>query len=132
MYMSKLYEEAKAALKYSYSKYSGFKVAAALKLKNGEVITGVNVENASFGLSNCAERSALFTAYSRGVKKEDIAEILIATEQDDFISPCGACRQVMNELMPSDALVHMSNSKGEIKTVLNKELLPLAFTEDDL
>ncbi len=130
--MNKLYDEAKKALKNSYSKYSNFKVAAALKLKNGEVIIGVNVENASFGLSNCAERSALFTAYSRGVRKEDIVEILITTEQDEFISPCGACRQVMNELMPADALVHMTNNKGEIKTVLNKDLLPYAFSEDDL
>ena len=130
--MNKLFKEAQSVLKNSYSKYSNFKVAAALKLKNGEIITGVNVENASFGLSNCAERSALFTAYSRGIRKEDIAEILITTEQDDFISPCGACRQVMSELMPSEALVHMSNNKGDIKTVLNKELLPFAFSEDDL
>ena len=130
--MNKLYDEAKSVLKNSYSKYSNFKVAAALKLKNGEVITGVNIENASFGLSNCAERSALFTAYSKGVKKEDIVEILITTEQDDFISPCGACRQVMNELMPGDAPVHLTTNKGEIKTILNKDLLPFAFTEADL
>ena len=130
--MNELFKEAQSVLKNSYSKYSNFKVAAALKLKNGEIITGVNVENAAFGLSNCAERSALFTAYSRGIRKEDIAEILITTEQDDFISPCGSCRQVMTELMPSEALVHMSNNKGEIKTVKNKELLPFAFSEDDL
>ena len=130
--MNKLYDEAKNVLKNSYSKYSNFKVAAAIKLKNGEVITGVNVENASFGLSNCAERSALFTAYSKGIKKDEILEILITTEQDDFISPCGACRQVMNELMPSNAKVHLTNNKGDIKTVLNKDLLPFAFTEDDL
>ncbi|MCK5762408.1 MAG: cytidine deaminase [Candidatus Izimaplasma sp.] len=130
--MNKLYNEAKKVLNNSYSKYSNFKVAAVLKLKNGEMITGVNVENASFGLSNCAERSALFTAYSKGIRKEDITEILITTEQNDFISPCGACRQVMNELMPANALVHLSNNKGEIKTILNKELLPFAFTEDDL
>jgi cytidine deaminase len=130
--MNKLYDEAKNVLKNSYSKYSNFKVAAAIKLKNGEVITGVNVENASFGLSNCAERSALFTAYSKGIKKDEILEILITTEQDDFISPCGACRQVMNELMPSNAKVHLTNNKGDIKTVLNKDLLPFAFSEEDL
>ena len=130
--MNKLYKEAKEALMHSYSRYSNFKVAAALKLKNGEIITGVNIENASFGLSNCAERSALFTAYSRGIRKEDIAEILITSEQEDFISPRGACRQVMNELMPSDALVHLTNGNGEIKTVKNVDLLPFAFTEDDL
>lgn len=130
--MNKLYEVAKKALPNSYSKYSNFKVAAVLKLKSGEVITGINVENASYGLSNCAERSALFTAYSKGIRKDDIAEILITTEQDSFISPCGACRQVMSELMPADALVHLTNNKGEIKTLKNKDLLPLAFTPDDL
>jgi cytidine deaminase len=113
-------------------KYSNFHVAAALKLKNGEIITGVNVENASFGLTNCAERSALFTAYSKGYRKDDIDEILITTKQDNFISPCGACRQVMRELMPDNAKVHLANNKGEIKTILNKDLLPFAFTEDDL
>lgn len=130
--MNKLYDEATNVLQNSFAKYSNFKVAAALKLKNGEVITGVNVENASFGLTNCAERTALFTAYTKGYRKDDIAEILITTEQEVFISPCGACRQVMRELMPEDALVHMSNKHGDIKTVTNKELLPFAFTEDDL
>jgi len=130
--MKELYEIAKKVLPNSYSKYSHFKVAAALKLKNGEVITGVNIENASFGLTNCAERSALFTAYSKGVRKEEIKEMLITTENNDFISPCGACRQVMSELMPSDSLIHLANNKGDIKTILNKDLLPFAFTEEDL
>lgn len=130
--MKDLYNEAKAVLKNSYSGYSNFKVAAALRMKNGEVITGVNVENASFGLTNCAERTALFTAYTKGYRKEDIAEILITTEQEEFISPCGACRQVIRELMEDDANVHMTNNKGEVKTVQNKDLLPFAFTEDDL
>ncbi|MCK5388292.1 MAG: cytidine deaminase [Candidatus Izimaplasma sp.] len=130
--MNKLYEEAKGALKHSYSKYSNFRVSAALKMKNGEVITGVNIENAAYGLSLCAERNALTTAYSKGIKKDDIAEILLTTDQEYFVSPCGSCRQVMIELMPADAPVHMTNNKGEIKTVLNKDLLPHAFTEDDL
>ncbi|PAT02361.1 cytidine deaminase [Candidatus Izimaplasma bacterium ZiA1] len=130
--MKKLYDEAKSILPNSFAKYSNFKVAAALEMNNGEVITGVNVENASFGLTNCAERTALFAAYTKGYRKNDIKQILITTEQDDFISPCGACRQVMRELMPDDALVHMSNNKGEIKTVSNKDLLPFAFTDEDL
>jgi len=130
--MNELYLEAKNVLKNSYSQYSNFKVAAALKLKNGKVITGVNVENASFGLTNCAERTALFSAYSQGYRKDDIVEIMITTEQDVHISPCGACRQVMSELMPANAKVHLANNKGEIKTYSNKELLPLAFTEGDL
>lgn len=130
--MNELYNQAKQVLDNAYVKYSNFHVAAALKLKNGEIITGVNVENASFGLTNCAERTALFTAYTKGYRKEDIEEILITTKQDDFISPCGACRQVMRELMPEDAKVHLVNNKGEEKTVLNKDLLPFAFTENDL
>lgn len=130
--MNDLYEKAKAVLPNSYSEYSKFKVAAALRLKNGEVITGVNVENASFGLTNCAERSALFTAYSKGYRKEDIQEILITTEQKEFISPCGACRQVIRELMEDDAEVHMTTVDGKIRTVTNKDLLPFAFTESDL
>ena len=130
--MNKLYDQAKGVIDNAYVKYSHFNVAAALKLKNGEVVTGVNVENASFGLTNCAERSALFTAYSKGYRKDDIQEMLITTKQDNFISPCGACRQVMRELMPEDAEIHLANNKGEIKTILNKDLLPFAFTEDDL
>ena len=130
--MKDLYNEAKNVLNNSYSGYSKFKVAAAIRLKNGKVVTGVNVENASFGLSNCAERTALFTTFSQGYKKEDIAEILITTEQDTFISPCGACRQVMRELIPEDADVHMTNRNGDVKTVKNKDLLPFAFTEKDL
>lgn len=130
--MKELYNEAKAVLKNSYSSYSNFKVAAVLKMKDGTTISGVNVENASFGLTNCAERTALFTAYTKGYRKQDIAELLITTEQESFISPCGACRQVIRELMEEDALVHMTNNKGDVKTVKNKELLPFAFTETDL
>jgi len=130
--MKDLYNEAKSVLQNSYSEYSKFKVAAALRMKDGTVITGVNVENASFGLTNCAERTALFTAYTKGYRKSDILELLITTEQEQFISPCGACRQVIRELMEDDAPVHMTNNVGEVHTVKNKELLPFAFTEKDL
>lgn len=130
--MKDLYEQAKKVLPHSYSSYSNFKVAAALRMKNGEIITGVNVENASFGLSNCAERTALFTAYSKGYRKEDIQEIVVTTEKDYLISPCGACRQVMSELMEPEALIHMVTATGEVTTLKNKELLPLAFDESDL
>ena len=130
--MKDLFNEAKNVLQNSYSPYSKFKVAAALRLKNGEIITGINVENASFGLTNCAERTALFTAFTKGYKKEDIEEILITTEQKQLISPCGACRQVLRELMPEDSPVHMTTLDGKVKTVKNKDLLPFAFTEEDL
>jgi cytidine deaminase len=130
--MKDLYEHAKAVLPHSYSKYSNFKVAAALRMKDGSIITGVNVENASFGLSNCAERTALFTAYTKGYRKEDIKEILVTTEKEYLISPCGACRQVMSELLEGDTPVHLVTAKGDVTTLRNKELLPLAFDESDL
>lgn len=130
--MKSLYDAAKAVLPRAYVKYSNFRVGAALKLKDGTIITGVNIENASYGLTNCAERTALFTAYANGYKKEDIEAILITTEQDHIVSPCGACRQVMRELMPLDATVYLSDNSGNTKTLSNDELLPLGFTEDDM
>jgi len=130
--MNKLYELAKENIKNAYVPYSHFRVSAVLKLKNGETINGINVENASFGLTNCAERSALFTAYSRGVRKEDIESILVYTDKEYFVSPCGACRQVMKELMEPEAKVYFANSKGEIKELMNKDLLPYGFSSEDL
>jgi cytidine deaminase len=130
--MKDLYKIAKEVLPNSYSEYSKFKVAAVLRMKDGTTISGVNVENASFGLTNCAERTALFTAYSQGYRKDDIVEVLLTTEQDAFISPCGACRQVLRELVNEDVNIHITNNKGEVKTVKNVELLPFAFTEKDL
>ena len=130
--MNKLYEIAKENIKNAYVPYSKFRVSAVLELKNGEIYKGINVENASYGLSNCAERSALFAAYSNGVRKEDIKQLIVYTDKDYFVSPCGACRQVIRELMEEDAPVIFANSKGEMKTVLNKDLLPHGFTEKDL
>ena len=130
--MNNLYEIAKENIKNAYVPYSKFRVSAVLELKNGEIYKGVNVENASYGLSNCAERSALFAAYSSGIRKEDIKQLLVYTDKEHFVSPCGACRQVMRELMEDDALVIFANSKGETKEVLNKDLLPHGFTEKDL
>ena len=130
--MKELLKEAKAVIKNAYVPYSNFRVAAVLKLKNGKTITGVNIENASYGLSNCAERSALFSAFSKGVQKEDIETLMVYTDKVYFISPCGACRQVMNELMEKDANVILANSKNEFKKMKNKELLPAGFSKEDL
>jgi len=127
-----LYAAAQNALKNAYVVYSNFPVSAAMRLKNGDIITGVNVENVSFGLSNCAERTALFTAYAQGFRKEDITEIVVTTDKDYAVSPCGACRQVMSELLLPDVPVHIADAKGNVTTLKNKELLPHAFTEDDL
>jgi len=130
--MKELYKIAKENIKNAYVPYSKFRVSAALKLKSGEVYKGVNVENAAYGLSNCAERSALFAAYSNGVRKGDIDSLLVYTDKEHFVSPCGACRQVIRELMPEDAKIILSNSKGEFQEILNKELLPYGFTSEDL
>ena len=116
----------------SYSPYSNFKVGAALLLKNGKVIKGANIENASYGLTNCAERSALFTAYSLGYRKDDILGIAIASFSNPPASPCGACRQVISELMNEDAFVVFGNNAGEVNEVKVKDLLPLGFSKECL
>ncbi|HBT59850.1 MAG: cytidine deaminase [Paracholeplasma sp.] len=124
-----LVAQAIVARKQTYSPYSKFGVGAALLMKDGTVIHGANIENASFGLSNCGERSALFSAYSQGYRKEDIVAMAITGQTEGPISPCGACRQVMNELLPKDAPVYLSNLKGDIKETNIKELLPYSFDE---
>lgn len=129
--MTALIDAAKAAYLKAYVPYSNFPVGAAILLKDGRIFTGVNVENASYGLSMCAERSCLFAAISAGVKPEDITQMAVATPQDHRVSPCGACRQVMRELMPLDTPVHLVHLDGA-KTVLNHELLPDAFDRTDL
>ena len=120
------------ALENSYSPYSNYKVGAALLLKNGRIIKGTNVENASYGLTNCAERSALFTAYSKGYRKEDILGIAIASLSSEPASPCGACRQVISELMEDDAFVVYGNDQNVVYELKVKDLLPGAFTKENL
>jgi len=130
--MNKLINQVKENLKNSYSPYSKFAVSALLELKDGTLYDGVNIENAAYGLSNCAERSALFAAYSKGVRKQDIRRIFVYTNHDYFVSPCGSCRQVIRELMEDDAEVILVNNKDETKVFRNVELLPFGFTEGDL
>jgi cytidine deaminase len=124
-------DQALLARSKAYTPYSNFKVGAAILLKDGTYIHGANVENASFGLSNCAERSALFSLYSQGYKKEDIVSITIIANDHAPVSPCGACRQVMHELMPRNTKVYLANTKGEIKETTTDELLPYAFVLDE-
>ena len=127
------YTLAKQAYDNAYAPYSSFQVGAVLILKDGTTISGSNVENASYGLTNCAERSALFSAYSKGLRKDDILEIIImANPTSGITSPCGACRQVISELMNQDAIVTMINLKKEVFTCTVKELIPFAFTSGDL
>lgn len=124
-------EQAMIARECAYTPYSNFKVGAAILLKDGTYIHGANIENASFGLSNCAERSALFSLYSQGYKKEDIVSITIVANDHGPVSPCGACRQVMHELLPKDAKIILANTKGETMETTTDGLLPYAFVLDE-
>ena len=128
----RLYEAAVAARKNSYSPYSKFKVGAALLLDDNNIVSGTNVENSSYGLAMCAERNALFTAIGMGYKKENIKAILVVANTDGPCSPCGACRQVISELMDKDADVILTNRKNDIKLFTVKDLLPFYFSKDDL
>ena len=130
--ISRLYEAAVAARKNSYSPYSKFKVGASLLLDDNTIVSGTNVENSSYGLACCAERNALFTAIGMGYKKENIKALLVVANTDAPCSPCGACRQVISELMNPDADVILTNRKNDIKTFTVKELLPFSFSKDDL
>lgn len=127
-----LIKEAKKAQKHAYVPYSGFRVGCALLLVDGQVIHGSNVENASYGLTNCAERSALFAAYSKGYKKSDILKMAVIGSSETIISPCGACRQVMQELLNEDVPIILLNQQEEQLVVENKTLLPFSFSNDFL
>lgn len=129
---NKLYSEALKAYNNAYTPYSHFNVGAAILLDDGNIVAGANVENASYGLTNCAERTTLFYLYSLGYKKENIKVMLIIANSTRPISPCGACRQVMMELMPKDCKVYLTNLKKDIKEVMVKDLLPYSFESEDL
>ncbi|MDD3146764.1 MAG: cytidine deaminase [Candidatus Riflebacteria bacterium] len=124
-----LIEAAIEASKMAYAPYSNFMVGAALQLKNGEIIKGCNIENASFGLTNCAERTALFTAIARGEK--NFTRLAVYVDRPAFTAPCGACRQVILELAPKVEIL-LVNNRGEVKKTNIKELLPLSFGSEDL
>ncbi|HFI0336791.1 cytidine deaminase [Streptococcus suis] len=113
--------------KYAYVPYSHFPVSAILVTKSGELYSGVNIENASFGLTNCAERTAIFKAISEGVR--DFSEIIIYGETVKPISPCGACRQVMAEFFDKDLKVTLVAKDKSTVVMTVGELLPYSFTD---
>ena len=127
-----LIEKAIEARKLSYSPYSHFAVGAALLTKDGRVFLGANIENSSYPLSMCAERNCVYNAYLHGVKKEDIVMLALAADTDGPCAPCGACRQVLSELLAMDTPIIMANLKGDVKETNVAELLPFAFSGDDL
>ena len=132
--MAKAKEEwiaiAQKALEKAYVPYSHFPVGACLVTKQGDIYQGVNIENASYGLSNCAERTAIFKAVSEG--QRDFEHLVIAGNTLQPISPCGACRQVMVEFFEPDMPVTLIGDHGVLKETTVEELLPYSFTKKDL
>jgi len=124
-----LVKAAQKAKSKAYAPYSKFKVGAALLAKNGQVYIGCNVENASYGLTCCAERNAVFEAVGRGERK--FIAIAIASDSPEPTAPCGACRQVLNEFAPEMEVI-MAGAKGQLKTRKLKELLPDSFEPKSL
>ncbi|NLR45628.1 cytidine deaminase [Priestia megaterium] len=125
-----LIDEAKKAREMAYVPYSKFKVGAALLTKDGKVYHGCNIENAAYSMCNCAERTALFKAYSEGDK--EYAALAVVADTDRPVSPCGACRQVISELCPKEMKVILTNLKNNIQELTVEELLPGAFSSEDL
>jgi cytidine deaminase len=121
-----LHSQAVQAAQNSYSPYSHFRVGAALKLTNGTVVTGTNVENVSYGLTICAERSALVRAVSQFGPEVRIAAVAVANLNDAASPPCGACRQVLAEFVLPDAPVVFPAADGQ-RIMPFTDLLPLAF-----
>jgi cytidine deaminase len=115
---------AREARELAHAPYSGFKVGAALKTRAGEIVTGCNLENASYGLTMCAERVAVFKAVSEGLS--DFEAIVVVADSKQLTAPCGPCRQILWEFC-GDILVHMSNSKGRTRVMRLRDLLPLPF-----
>ena len=126
----KYIEEATKMLSKAYIPYSKFPVGAALVTKDGKIYTGCNIENASYGLCNCAERTAIFKAVSEG--ERDFKHLVITGNTDGPISPCGACRQVIAEFCDPHMPVLLTNQKGDEKEVTVESLLPGGFSIDDL
>ncbi|MFL6559281.1 MAG: cytidine deaminase [Bacillus sp. (in: firmicutes)] len=130
MNIDQLIEEAKKAREKAYVPYSKFGVGAALLTADGKVYHGCNIENAAYSMCNCAERTALFKAYSEG--DTDFQLLAVVADTDRPCSPCGACRQVISELCSKDMKVVLTNLKGDILETTVEDLLPGAFSPEDL
>ena len=116
----------------SYAPYSKFRVSAIVVMKDNNEFNGVNVENAAYGSSICAERSAILAAISNGYKKEDFKALYVMCDNDKIGMPCFACRQVIYELLGEDVLVTCLNPKGESRVLKVKDLCPFPFGSEDL
>jgi cytidine deaminase len=121
---SRLERAARQAASRAYAPYSKFRVGAAVLAGSGKIFSGCNVENASFGLCNCAERTAIFSAIAAGGQK--ISAVVVYTPTKTATSPCGACRQVLNEFGPHALVISICDSADRLETTLD-QLLPVAF-----
>jgi len=126
----KLFDVAHKAMSNAYAPYSHYTVGAAILCDDDKVYSGVNVENASYGLTNCAERTAIFKAISEGAKH--VRAIIVVNGTSEMSKPCGACRQVMSEFMGPDDKVFLANNVNDVKEFTFKEILPLAFSDEDM
>ena len=124
--LEKLIVAAWEARKNAYAPYSHFAVGAAVLTTDGHIYTGCNIENVSYGLTNCAERTAIFQAVAHG--KREFTHLAICTDTATWTAPCGACRQVMLEFAPQMQVI-MVNSRGERKQLSVAELMPDAFAD---
>lgn len=124
-----LLEHAKEARKRAYVPYSGFPVGAALLTKSGKIYEGCNIENASYGLSNCAERTTIFKAISEG--ETEIEAIAVVAESGQPVPPCGACRQVISEFNPKMRVI-LGNMRDDVAEYTIDQLLPGAFGPADM
>ncbi|MBU9722496.1 cytidine deaminase [Bacillus alkalicola] len=125
-----LIQEAKKAREKAYVPYSKFAVGAALLDDAGTVYHGCNIENAAYTMCNCAERTAIFKAVSEGVRK--FKAMAVIADTDGPVSPCGACRQVISELLQQDTEIILTNLKGNYMETTAEKLLPGAFSPEDL
>ena len=119
---------AREVARHSYSPYSRFAVGAAVLTDRGEIFAGCNVENASYGLCNCAERTALFAGIAAGCRPGDFTHIAVVADTAEPVSPCGACRQVMHEMGGPSLIVIQSNLRGDTVQTTVAQLLPGAFS----
>mgnify|MGYP002751733216 FL=1 len=122
-----LIERARQLLPKAYAPYSHFPVGAVLLMDDGQIIEGVNVENVSFGATNCAERTAIFTAVTQGYGPKSIQAIAVAGDTEDFLPPCCICRQVLVEFCRPDVPVYLTRRDGQIYETTVSQIVPLAF-----
>ena len=124
-----LLDKAKEAMAYAYAPYSHFQVGAAILTKSSKIYVGCNIENAAYGATNCAERTAIFKAISEG--EREITAIAIVSSGGEFTYPCGICRQVISEFMKEGNFI-FENNEGEMKVIPFHKIYPYSFTKENL